>query len=438
MFSILKHYFVTKYFRNFKKRENLEIWQHRQVVQHLKKILPLSTFYNQLYQGLNLQNWKEFPIIDKHMMMVHFDLLNTVNIKKNVAFSLAMESERVRHFFPKIGNITVGLSSGTSGNRGIFLVSPGEQLEWAGTLLAKALPRSIVRQERIALFMRANSNLYETTRTHHIDFQFYDLFLPFEEHLDKLNRNPPSVLAGPPSVLRLLCQQISKGDLHIKPKRVISLAEVLDPLDEAIIQQTFEQKVHQIYQCTEGFLGITCPYGTLHLNEDIAVIQKEFIDKDAGKFVPIITDFRRISQPILRYRLNDILTERKTACPCGSCFTALEKIEGRCDDIFYLPSLNCSSKLIPIFPDYIRNAVTDSSNEIEEFMVVQRDTDHIEIAIKPRGSTPLELMVRSSIQKLCLRLMCCVPNLEFVPYLENKKDKKLRRIRSEYVPSKAV
>lgn len=60
------------------------------------------------------------PIIDKEVMMEHFDTLNTVHISKKEAFHVAFEAEKTRNFSPTIRNITVGLSSGTSGNRGVF------------------------------------------------------------------------------------------------------------------------------------------------------------------------------------------------------------------------------------------------------------------------------------------------------------------------------
>ncbi len=108
--------------------------------------------------------------------------------------------------------------------------------------------------------------------------------------------------------------------------KVISIAEVLDPLDEAILENQFQQKIYQLYQCTEGFLAATCSHGTLHLNEDIVLIEKEYIDKKEGRFMPIITDFRRVSQPIIRYRLNDILIEKKEPCSCGCLFTAIIEV----------------------------------------------------------------------------------------------------------------
>lgn len=426
MHAILKHYLSSKYFRKFKNRTDFEIWQHLQVVDHIKKVVPHSTFYSQLFQGLDSKNWRNFPIIDKKIMMEQFDDLNTVGIKKEAAFRLAMEAERTRQFFPKIGTISLALSSGTSGNRGLFLISPEEQAEWAGAIMAKALPKSILSKENIALFMRTNNNLYEGVRTSNIQFQFYNLLLPLETHLEQLNRNPPTILAAPPSLLRLLCQHIPQGRLRITPNKIIALGEVLDPVDEIFIQETFKQKVHQIYQCDEGLLGTTCSFGTMHLNEDVVAVQKEFIDKDAGKFIPVITDFRKKSQPIIRYRLNDILTERRNACPCGSCFIAIEKVERRRDDVFYLPSLIHPNEFIPVFSDHIRAAVIDASNEIEEFFVAQRDANCMEISVKTKSIWCLEELIRTSLQQLCLKLQCKLPYIHFSSFEENKGEKKPR------------
>ena len=43
----------------------------------------------------------------------------------------------------KYKDISVGLSSGTSGHRGMFITTPEEQGTWAGTILAKMLPKMI-------------------------------------------------------------------------------------------------------------------------------------------------------------------------------------------------------------------------------------------------------------------------------------------------------
>jgi putative adenylate-forming enzyme len=434
--TILWHYLLTKYARRFSSRDELLVWQDKKVRNFLEKILPKSPFYRHYYQGLDIRHWQQFPIIDKSVMMANFDDLNTVGIKKSEAFALATEAEKTRNFSSTLQGYTVGLSSGTSGNRGLFIVSQQEQQAWAGTILAKALPQSILTPQRIAFFLRANSNLYETVKRQRIQFEYFDSFSSVESHIERLNQVAPTILVAPPSMLRLLANAQLKGDLNIAPLKIVSVAEVLDPLDEMYIRDCFAQTVHQLYQCTEGFLGSTCEYGTLHLNEDILVIQKDYIDKDAGKFMPIITDFNRKTQPIIRYRLDDILTERQTPCPCGSVLTALESVEGRRDDIFWLPNQR-GGNLIPIFPDFIRRAIMMASDDIQDYRAVQKRPDLIEVFLK----VPAELQrliqhkVHQSLMDLFTRSHCQISNIHYQEYETRiEHHKKLRRIQREFNP----
>lgn len=431
---VLAHYLQTKFRPSFKSRYDLEIWQERQVQRHLQKILPLSPFYRQYYQGLKLDEWRNFPLIEKNMMMKNFDSLNTVGIRSDDAFKTAFMSEESRDFSPQIQGISVGLSSGTSGNRGLFLVSRRERLEWAGTILAKVLPAPLWAGQKVAFFFRANNNLYQTVNSRLVAFRFYDLLEPMPLQIQRLNEFQPSILAAPPSVLRILALAVKAGELKIKPKKVISMAEVLEPFDQSLISEQFHQTIHQIYQCTEDFLGVTCSRGTLHLNEDLVVIQKEYIDGQSRRFIPVITDFHRITQPIIRYRLNDILVESSAPCPCGSVFTALEKIEGRCDDIFYLHS-NSEAKMIPIFPDFLRRAVIQSSTEITEYRVIQRHPNLIEIllAVSDKVRPMVQLELNKNLNRLFTNLGCVCPQIIHAPLWEPRDfHKKQRRIERNF------
>jgi putative adenylate-forming enzyme len=434
--TILWHYLLTKYVRRFSSRQELLAWQDKKVRNFLERILPKSQFYRDYYKGLDIRHWQQFPIIDKSLMMANFDQLNTVDIKKSKAFALATEAEKSRNFSSTLEGYTVGLSSGTSGNRGLFIVSQQEQQAWAGTILAKALPQPILTSQRIAFFLRANSNLYETVKRQRIQFEYFDLFNSVESHIERLNQVAPTILLAPPSMLRLLANAQSRGDLNIAPIKIVSVAEVLDPLDEMYIRDCFGQTVHQLYQCTEGFLGSTCEYGTLHLNEDILVIQKDYIDKDAGKFMPIITDFNRKTQPIIRYRLDDILTERQTPCPCGSVLTALESVEGRRDDIFWLPN-QTEERLMPMFPDFIRRAIIMASDDIQEYRAVQKRPELIEISLKVPAELQISIQhkVHQSLLDLFARSQCQVPEIRYKEYeMRTEHHQKLRRIQREFSP----
>lgn len=417
---VLFYYLKQKYQRRFKDRKSFERWQKKKATNFIRKIVKKSPFYEKLYRDFDLSDISTLPIITKKDMMQNFDTLNTVHIKKEEAFNIAYQAEKDRNFTPKLQNITVGLSSGTSGNRGLFLVSDSERRKWAGTVLAKQLPSSLFHHHKIAFFLRCDSNLYQSVKSRHVCFEYFDLLKPLQEHVDRLNQFQPTILVAPPSLLRLLVEQ---QNLHINPDKIISVAEVLEDVDRKIIESYFSKKLHQIYQTTEGFIASTCPYGTLHLNEDIIMIEKEFLDEN--RFIPIITDFNRKTQPILRYKLNDILTLKKEACPCGSHHLAIEKIEGRCDDIFYFKSLK-HDKQMPVFPDFISRAIICSNEKVTDYYVRQMSDDKIEVYINQP-----DFDVQGVFKDLCQKLGCICPDitvLETKPTLvSGKKQKRIER-----------
>ncbi len=425
---ILLHYFKTKHM-NFSSRQQLECWQERRIQKHIKWVRRNSVFYKKLFQGREASEWREFPVIRKQMMMENFDELNTVGIKKEEAFHIALQAEKSRDFSPTIRDITIGLSSGTSGNRGLFLVSEKERLLWSSNILAKVLPHHILanKKSRVAFFLRANSNLYSTVEKGKISFQFYDLLDQIEEHVQSLHKYDPTLLVAPASMLRKLAEEKEKGRLNVHPEKIISVAEVLDPIDQQFIERAFNQVVHQVYQCTEGFLATTCSYGTLHLNEDIVAIQKKYLDHEKIKFSPIITDFSRKTQPIIRYELNDILTEKKAPCPCESPFTAIEKIEGRCDDIFYFQPKD-GEQLQIVFPDFIRGIIIQSANHVQEYRAIQHAIDQVEIQIKWKGMKEEE-KISEAFWEFCEKMDIIVPQLIFNEYEDQPKSEKLRRVK---------
>lgn len=435
---ILWQYWTTKRLgKKWKTRAQLERWQERQVQKLLRFVLPRSPFYRERFGTLRPDEWRKLAPIDKQLMMESFSELNTVGIDKEQAFHVAFLAEESRDFTPTIGNVTVGLSSGTSGNRGIFLVGPAERARWAGVILAKALPGRLRDEHRIAFFLRANSNLYTSVDRRRIRFSFFDLLIPLAAHLDRLNEFPPTILVAPPSMLRLLAEAKEKGSLQISPGKVISVAEVLDPLDQVYISQAFQQEVHQIYQCTEGFLAVTCPHGTLHVNEDIVVMEKEYLDEKRERFYPIITDFSRTTQPIIRYRLNDILTEKKTPCPCGSVYTALETIEGRADDVFLFHQVD-GNGWVPVFPDFIRRAVMAASDEIREYRVRQIAPWLLEVSVwtdPDSGMDAWQKQITSHLHAIVRQHGGQLPEIRHAPYERVSGGRKLRRVERVFTPS---
>ena len=230
------------------------------------------------------------------------------------------------------------------------------------------------------------------------------------------------MVVAPPSLLLILAKKIEERELKISPKKVISVAEILEKPDEEYIKKQFKLNIiHQIYQATEGFLACTCEYGHLHLNEDLIKFDKKYIDDK--RFYPIITDFRRTSQPFVNYYLNDILVEAKEPCECGSVLQRIEKIEGRSDDIFKF--INKFGKEIVVFPDFIRRTILFVEN-IREYQVFQINNSLLEVAILNINDRQKEL-IKKEFNKLFTSLNIENIEIKFIDY-KIDRTKKLKRI----------
>jgi putative adenylate-forming enzyme len=215
--------------------------------------------------------------------------------------------------------------------------------------------------------------------------------------------------------------------------------------------------VEQIYQATEGFLGYTCPAGTIHLNEECVHIEPEWLDAARTRFHPIVTDFTRQTQLIVRYRLDDVLRVRETPCPCGRVSVALAGIDGRRDAVLMLPIRDDvggglgvgsgSSAARALFPDVMRRAMMLASGDlIRDYRIVQTDgglivrLDVTAARIDPHAETRAQAAVRTELDALFAQQGVAAPPIAFAPWQPEPAGDKCCRIRSATPPasSKAI
>lgn len=374
--SLLRSHARTRRMR-WGDRAALEQHQARGLARFAAHVLPRSPYFRAVCDR-PIAQW---PTMDKATMMRHFDSMNTAGLRLDEVLACALRAETSRDFRPSIGRHSVGLSSGTSGGRGVFVVSREEQAQWAGVMLAKLLPSGLWRRERIALFLRANSNLYTSVRTPWLSFQFFDLLQPFDTLLGQLEAYRPSIVVAPAQVLRSLALARQSGRVSVTPRRVISAAEVLDPMDRALVGAVFGEP-GEIYQATEGFLGSTCAHGVMHLNEEFLHIEPQWMDAD--RFQPLITDFTRWTQPIVRYRLDDVLVRRAEPCSCGNPAMAIERIEGRCDDMLLLPGR--AGGRVTVFADACARAIAQALPLEADYRLWQTGAEALRLHVAGGGA----------------------------------------------------
>jgi putative adenylate-forming enzyme len=413
--------------------EQLRAHQQRRWQVLRAQVASRSPFYAR-FRDVPFEDW---PQMDKRDWMRHFDTVNTRGIHLRDALAVAERAERTRDFRPMLGNVSVGLSTGTSGARGVFLVSAAERRRWAATMLAKLLPDGLVARERVALLLRAGNNLYDSIGGARLRFRYFDMLRPFNEVVQDLQGFAPTILVGPAQVLALVAR-CQRGSRHgIAPRRVISAAEVLDARDGALLEQAWDTRVEQIYQATEGFLGQTCTHGTIHLNEDCMIVEREWIDVERRRFVPIITDLYRRTQPVIRYRLNDILVAREAPCACGSLHMAIERIEGREDDIVWLPAA-ASAQPVALFPNSLARAVLNAAPAIDDYQIDQVGESALQIYGVPEPDLRTQAAISNAVAACCRAVGARVPTLTFATMPEHQVNSKRRRVRGMGTPTEPL
>jgi putative adenylate-forming enzyme len=370
----------------FRERAALERYAARQAHEHLRWVAAHSPYTASrfLQASLPLRAWRDLPPVGKAEMTAHFDVLNTAGLRLEEVRRVARQAEESRDFSPELvtpaGRFTVGLSTGTSGTRGVFVVGRAERLAWAGVMLRRLLPRwplGLLRPARVAFVLRAEGGLYRSVQGRHLSFHFLDLLRPVPELARELTELDPTLLVGPPSVLRALLETGARA----RPERVVSVAEVLDPDDRRALAAGFGP-VTEVYQATEGLLGLPCAHGSLHLNE--AHVHFDFEDLGGGHLRPVVTDLRRRVQPLIRHRLDDVLV-LDTPCPCGLAARRVAHIAGRQDDALRLPARDGIQGTVTVWPDFLRGAL-DRVPGLREYRAEQTGPRTLALSLDPDGA----------------------------------------------------
>lgn len=392
--------------RTLRTRADIAAWQDRRVQHWCTTII--SKFHR--YDEYGNTRFEDLPIMDKSVLMADFAAFNRLGLTADEGW--AIFDGRA----PQRPGFAVGASTGTSGNRGLYVISDAERYEWLGVMLAKTLPRFPFETARIALVLPLNSALYKAAALPGLSLRFFDLHDGLDAVLPAVSAYGPDTVIAPPKALRALAE----SDRPLKLKRVFSGAEVLDPLDRAVIEDRFKVTVREIYMATEGLLGVACEHGTLHLAEDAVRFEWETPAPASDLVAPIITDFTRTTQVMCRYRMNDLLRLSSTPCPCGSPLQAVAAIEGRCDDLLVLNGRT-------VTPDILRNAIVDADRLIDDFRLRQTGPAQLHLILSDTLVPDAAVQARDALYR-CLTALGIAADITLTQEPLTTSARKLRRV----------
>ncbi|MBI2790584.1 MAG: hypothetical protein HYX61_01385 [Gammaproteobacteria bacterium] len=381
----------------------LRVKQHlrlKKVLKHIKTHIPF-------YQLKHFTKLGDLPIVDKTVVQDNFKDMNILQFSTDAA-ALVVDERNPDLFAHR--------SLGTSGIPGIYLYTHQEIIRALSSTLSKILPSFFIRPPKIAIFHLSNKPYFpKLSSSTCFEWNFFDLHQNFETDLRRLMLFAPDVIVAPVQTLCTLARLQKDKIIYLNLQKIIATQEVITAHEEKLIASSFEQNIYQLYQCAEGWLGATCEYGNFHVDEDQFYIEKEWIDESKQRFIPVITTLHRKLQPLIRYRMEDILAVKSKPCACHNPMMVFERIVGRCEDMLYFSDYSKRSALKPIYSDHIHLAINRAGGNIQKYQLLQHSPHHIIIKMQADNLELAKHCIEQQFEKLSSLHGVRCPFLEFLP-----------------------
>jgi len=196
-----------------------------------------------------------------------------------------------------------------------------------------------------------------------------------------LRRAPARFALGYPSAVTQFADEVAAQNLDGRAlgwKVVITTSEVLHPHRRARIESVFGCPVAQNYGAAEaGVASIDCERGNMHIAMESTVM--DLVPQPEGPAEVLLTDLHNFTEPVIRYRIGDLVEPPDGPCACGRGLPVHGLIHGRAGDTIELPDGRRINGLLPyyIFRHHAK------SGRIREYQFVQFPEGRIELRVTP-------------------------------------------------------
>lgn len=381
----LPDYLKLKLGFRFYTKKQIRAYQFKMIQKNFALAQRKAPYYANMAVKDGLQTWDDFtalPMMDKKILMDHFDEINTVGLKRAEVEAYALDKEARKDFTGYYADqYVVGLSSGTSGNKGLYLTDKALTKKLPFVFLARSGLSLKYLPFKILFCLRVFSQGFADINSPLIDLKYVSTMTPIDQVIGLINTKKINILMAPPSFVRLLLPH--RDELQHLFSCIVCYAEVLTKEEKDKFKSFFQCQVIEIYQASEGQVASACKAGNLHLNEDL--IYAELYDAQGNPVtqagIPgqlVLTNLVNTVQPLFRYKMNDWVV-LKESCPCGSHYRVLDHIIGRQDDVMMF--MTKDHRLQHVFPDLISRWIITYSNLIREFKVVQPEVNVLRLTL---------------------------------------------------------
>jgi len=195
-------------------------------------------------------------------------------------------------------------------------------------------------------------------------------------YVDALHELPGAYVQGYPSSLYLLGnamlssgRPLPKGRL----KAVFPSSESLLAYHRRVIEEAFAAPIFDRYGSSEFAVSMTgCSEGRLHVDMEFGIVEVE-VQEETNDYVRgplVVTGLANHATPFIRYRIGDVGTRSKHACPCGRQGDNFLEADGRLEDYVVTPDGRWVGRLDHIFK---------GQPDVKEAQILQEEVSSIEV-----------------------------------------------------------
>jgi phenylacetate-CoA ligase len=163
---------------------------------------------------------------------------------------------------------------------------------------------------------------------------------------------------------------LAHGIADLRPKAIISSAEVLTPQTRSDAEAAFGCKVFDRYGCREfAVIASQCEmHGALHVNAENLLVEvlADGVPRHDQDGEIVVTDLRNLAMPMIRYAIKDMGRLSSADCSCGRSLPLLDMAAGRVTD--FLLATNGARVSGVVIATYVSTRVSGIQQmQIEQF-----------------------------------------------------------------------
>jgi len=353
-------------------RERLEAFQQERLTELARHATGRSGFWRERLPSGDIE-LSELPVLTKTEMMERFDEL--VTDRRLRCDDLLEHLAQIDDDALYLGEFRAMTSSGSSGRKAVFVYDRAgwrdvlamflRRSDWVG--LRPSLPRT-----RVALVGGGSPTHMSRRGASCLDVGVHRILSlaatqPVDELVERLNAFRPNFLNAYPSSAGPLAEAQLDGRLRLNLTGMTTNSEPLTPALRERIETAFGVRPTDFYGTTEGLYGHECPEGSMHVFDDMCILEN--VDDDDRPVAPgevgskvLMTNLFNRVQPLIRFEISDLVAVEPEPCPCGRSLMRLRSLEGRAEDVLRIGD-------VAVHP--LQFGIVTADPAVREFQVVQ-------------------------------------------------------------------